>query len=1022
VTESRVPPQAQLGREGSTMPSSGETAQADERFLSTDPLTRLKAYESVLSEHFVRLAGERQQSGWPVFALEHGLGTNEREGLMHDVRACGARGPSRDIPLPWVVYAAEVGYEYSGYEYWQTFESVTPGWQFAWRERIRTRFQAFAKAYHGAEPDGDWARHFNIIAWPITHAILPRDLQRQLAALLYDASMSFRGDTFASAESLGLHLQNRCGSCSSRFRQFAENATLLGQIGLALLLQQSEEDTAPAASGAVLHRGTLGRIVDDLNHERDSRQWLAEARSAARSRVRGLARIPLRRSATDIRRDGRPATETSDGAAELLPSPRFVLRETADGRWQVRLLLPNLAHLLGRFPRARDVLTGAQGRVGGMNGPLLARGRIVSESWPAVTLSTWPTPETPLVSFEGSPPELEAMLHAGFRIGGGDRWLFLIGSDGQARELSTRVLRGGESYLLLQRTDTPNPVGGFGISVVQVVCTGVYALRIDVAADVTDTLVDVLAILGLEVAKTLDVWPAGLPAPDWSGDGRAEWVEGYPIVLGVRADRRITRLVVSVDGIPQPDVSPDQDAPIGDPLFVQLPSLGPGPHRLSMVACTQDDAIPDEPERVGRGGTVGRLQGELEFQIREPRSSLAGQLGALSFAVHPRTPSLEDLWEDRMEIHVAKPGALSVLCRVVLRDPAGRELFGRSFSVPSPCNSDCWRSEFSTIRKGAEDAYDETQVCTLEFDGGALGRARVVAERDFTALRWVVRGKGDSVRLIDSQGCADLAVHTILCASPTLEQFRNVTEALEGIPIDEGGELVIARSRGLEASTVVVPPQRIKDFAALSGPRAQVPTGPRDTATVVGLMRMAALWEQARLAGSSLTEIRRATAVDVLVSGLTGIISGGRWVGAEQVLRDRGSHAAAEVMRGLVASRPDERAVAVVLAERFTAVGASLIADADRLIVNALQPFVRVPDIETVAPFALRLAASPSQARAYADAAARSSTGESDVREAALVEELLARPVILRAARYLVVATRALPSKTATHALPWRSG
>ena len=31
-----------------------------------------------------------------------------------------------------------------------------------------------------------WASHFNIIAWPVTHAILPRYLQRQFAKLLYE--------------------------------------------------------------------------------------------------------------------------------------------------------------------------------------------------------------------------------------------------------------------------------------------------------------------------------------------------------------------------------------------------------------------------------------------------------------------------------------------------------------------------------------------------------------------------------------------------------------------------------------------------------------------------------------------------------------------------------------------------------------------------------------------------------------------------------------------------------------------
>ena len=37
-----------------------------------------------------------------------------------------------------------------------------------------------------SSPPGPWAEWFSIIAWPITHAILPRYLQWQFAKTLYD--------------------------------------------------------------------------------------------------------------------------------------------------------------------------------------------------------------------------------------------------------------------------------------------------------------------------------------------------------------------------------------------------------------------------------------------------------------------------------------------------------------------------------------------------------------------------------------------------------------------------------------------------------------------------------------------------------------------------------------------------------------------------------------------------------------------------------------------------------------------
>src|SRR5271166_3901758 len=52
---------------------------------------------------------------------------------------------------------------------------------------VRGRERAMTKL----PTSGPWADHFSIIAWPITHAILPRYLQLQFAKALYDARLEF---------------------------------------------------------------------------------------------------------------------------------------------------------------------------------------------------------------------------------------------------------------------------------------------------------------------------------------------------------------------------------------------------------------------------------------------------------------------------------------------------------------------------------------------------------------------------------------------------------------------------------------------------------------------------------------------------------------------------------------------------------------------------------------------------------------------------------------------------------------
>ena len=87
--------------------------------------------------------------------------------------------------LVWIVFATEQGYDYDGDEYWNTFERRMPVWDRGWRPSLRAWFGKFHETYGGFRPVGSWANHFSIIAWPITHALLPKDLQVQLARALY---------------------------------------------------------------------------------------------------------------------------------------------------------------------------------------------------------------------------------------------------------------------------------------------------------------------------------------------------------------------------------------------------------------------------------------------------------------------------------------------------------------------------------------------------------------------------------------------------------------------------------------------------------------------------------------------------------------------------------------------------------------------------------------------------------------------------------------------------------------------
>ncbi len=210
--------------------------------------------------------------------LEHGLSEAELVYLKEEVRNAVERGRRpRKTWLPSVVYAAEIGYEYTGDEYWQTFEAETPSWDVHGdRNYIRHHFRQFAEKFGGATPSGPWARQFSI-RLPADHARRPPNgLQRNLARLLFEYRAALTTTLLRDPAELGRRLAARAFNSSSRFQGFAQSTDLLEQVAAALLGGEDERS-------AYLLESTLHRIMSDLTAEREARRWLVTAKFIDRS-------------------------------------------------------------------------------------------------------------------------------------------------------------------------------------------------------------------------------------------------------------------------------------------------------------------------------------------------------------------------------------------------------------------------------------------------------------------------------------------------------------------------------------------------------------------------------------------------------------------------------------------------------------------------------------------------------------------------------------------------------------------
>ena len=235
----------------------------------------IREAERSLASHFAKLRDSRTG---PIFFIEHGLSEPDSRKLR-DFVSQAARyrliqsGWWREYPLPLLVTATEVGYRYrgTGTDFWPKLESklkIDIG--AAARQQVRELFVSCSEWYRGAKPaDTPWTTNFCLIAWPITHALVPVEFHRQLAAALANLRLSAY-----SLDNEDLHAAVRiaAGQPSARFHTFLEDASLAVPVIRALLGEGNGE----------ISPGSIDRIAKDLESDSDAHQNIKIAKQVQR--------------------------------------------------------------------------------------------------------------------------------------------------------------------------------------------------------------------------------------------------------------------------------------------------------------------------------------------------------------------------------------------------------------------------------------------------------------------------------------------------------------------------------------------------------------------------------------------------------------------------------------------------------------------------------------------------------------------------------------------------------------------
>lgn len=686
-------------------------------------MSRLAETIDRLQEHFTALHNERIRCNpvSPVFALEHPLGRAEVHALTKDL--CEAlRHEGQIVPahaLAWVTVSSETGYNFGGCEFWQSFNERIPNWaELGNRDALRSAFIRFSQLYQGAEPTGQWAAHRSLICWPITHAILPRDLQRHLCEAIYVCRHQLIGLQGADAEHIGLIIANNAASYGTRFDQFLQEHLLVGAIARRLLLGESEIDFS-------FRKETFDRILHDLRRISVTREWLREASRLYNHKVYIRApNVPRK-----VSYDAAPKERRKD--VDLRPT--LILEADASGTWAPSLIPPSLMGWAQENPEVGRAVESLRYRVIGTDRARPGACLLATTPVQAV-LSAFPQLDQPIIELLPRHEGLSAVLDMDCRLPACRILVFRV--RGTTATLSQKPeVSPGEAYLLATQ-DLTIELGS------SAACTDpTWRLRyLELPSTLTTSLQRDLNLAGIPVRQSTRLRPWGLLPRTWDEESDGEWITTEPISYVIERNHPFDAVSFCVD---DGQVHFLECEVMVDPTVV-IEDLPPGLHTLTVQTY----------ERRGtRSGPEWHelSHGEALIRVRTPSTWAPGRISpnTLPILVSPPRPTLTDLLKGECLLTVE--GIATAPVEISFEWGDGAAAATASLSIlrqRAPINEDTWSQHLGVFRRKADDAWVSlgAQHAALRLTCEPLGEQRISLYVSASLVRWSVRDQ--MVRLI----------------------------------------------------------------------------------------------------------------------------------------------------------------------------------------------------------------------------------------------------------------------------------
>jgi len=814
---------------------------------------QLDVLQRELEARFERLSGERAENR-RIFALEHGLSIDMGELADELSKQLSFGKPNQAYWLVWVMFATEIGYSFAGTEYWQTFSERLPAWQrnadsHRNRNLIRAWFRKFATKYNGIRPSGTWARQFSIIAWPITHAILPKDLQFQFAKSLHYNRYKLAAENDPIGVGHLIHTQTL--QTSSRFREFSEQEELAGRIALALLGVESEDLS--------LSLEATTRIVGDLEVTQAAKDWLQAARETRRIRGARMQRHPER-----------APQERQPSVVRLTLRPTLLLSK-ANNVWRVGVLIPSFAPLASDVANVGQFLSTTKVQLQGGAGSWQPA-RILTGRSKLHMVQQWPK-DGVVVRFKDTHPILEHLLREEGTLSEGPLWVCKVGADGLAKQILHHHVRPGQEYIILARADHAL-VRRQALEPVDVQCAEIMGVRLKLPKHVPNDTRRLLNSLGLSLESTIRIWPAGIPAISWDGEGHSEWLTTDSPCFGIDVDHEVAGVEVALNGALRSMIS---RRGITGPSWLQLPPLPPGQHSLTVEV--KDGSGGHQPK--------GAKSGEILLDVRDPLGLEAtlNQRGGLMAIPTPAYATVEDLEQDRLNLDLFGPFGRTIDLSLEINGPEPTRASLGKVDLPVTLTG-LW----GKLSTDAQELLGISSSCQLVASAEEIGSFALPLERVNRPVRWLLKRSKRSIsaRLIDEAGLGTNALCQMApLVTPNAPQILEYEECVEAIDVQAPGGLYVVAGKGrMDAVIVSLPnPESKGDLASQIGFTPELDRYGVSVDSVREDIQALTLWSKARVVGF-LGPPRQQKVVRTMRDALTKLVCGGPWVRAQAVFED----------------------------------------------------------------------------------------------------------------------------------------